>query len=102
MFRWRWIPWVHLPAAAWGGFVELTGRDCPLTSLENWLRLEGGSPGYESDFIVRYVVPAVYPPRLTRDVQLALGAMLILVNVAVYVTAWRRRATGTGAPTGRS
>ncbi len=27
----RWVPFVHLPAAAWGGFVELTGRVCPLT-----------------------------------------------------------------------
>ena len=36
--RWRWIIFVHLPAAGWGVFVELTGRICPLTCLENYLR----------------------------------------------------------------
>jgi hypothetical protein len=38
--RWRRVPWVHLPAAAWGVFVELTGRVCPLKPLENRGRRE--------------------------------------------------------------
>ena len=33
MLRWRRAPWVHLPAATWGAFVELTGRICPITPL---------------------------------------------------------------------
>ena len=91
VLRWRWFPWIHLPAAIWGGFVEVTGRVCPLTVLENWLRLAGGGPGYERDFIERYVVPIVYPPGLTREIQLALGALLIVVNGAIYMIAWRCR-----------
>ena len=91
VFRWRWFPWVHLPAAIWGGFVEVTGRVCPLTVLENWLRLAGGGSGYERDFIDRYVVPIVYPPGLTREIQLALGALLVMVNGAIYIMAWRCR-----------
>ncbi|MDE2359762.1 MAG: DUF2784 family protein, partial [Betaproteobacteria bacterium] len=23
--RWRWLPLVHLPAAAWGFFIEISG-----------------------------------------------------------------------------
>jgi hypothetical protein len=90
--RWRWFPWIHLPAAIWGGFVEVSGRVCPLTVLENWLRRAGGASGYERDFIDRYVVPIVYPPGLTREIQLVLGALLIVVNVAIYMMAWRCRA----------
>lgn len=89
VFRWRWFPWIHLPAAIWGGFVEMTGRLCPLTALENWLRRTGGGSGYERDFIDRYVVPIVYPPGLTREIQVILGALLVLVNGAIYVMAWR-------------
>ena len=37
MLRWQWVAWLHLPAAAWGAFVEFTGWICPLTPLENWL-----------------------------------------------------------------
>jgi hypothetical protein len=91
VFRWRWFPWIHLPAAVWGGFVEMTGRLCPLTVLENWLRRMGGGSGYERDFIDRYIVPIVYPPGLTREIQVVLGALLVVVNGAIYVTAWRSR-----------
>ena len=30
-FRWRWMPWAHLPAVVWGVAVELFGWVCPLT-----------------------------------------------------------------------
>jgi hypothetical protein len=92
--RWHWVPWLHLPAVAWGGFVEVTGRLCPLTPLENWLRGAAGGSQYEGDFIARYLMPIVYPPSLTREIQLALGALLVVVNVAIYATVWRR--TGAG------
>ena len=36
--RWRPIAWVHIPAVLWASFVELSGRICPLTPLENHYR----------------------------------------------------------------
>jgi hypothetical protein len=96
--RWRWFPWLHLPAAIWGGFVELTGRVCPLTPLENRLRAAAGSPAYEGDFIEHYLVPIVYPANLTRDIQLVLGTLLVVVNAAIYMTVWRRRTTCSRRP----
>lgn len=89
--RWRWVPWLHLPAAAWGGFIEATGRICPLTPLENSLRAAAGGSGYEGDFIQHYLIPIVYPPALTREIQLALGALLLVVNLVIYGAVWRRR-----------
>ena len=48
--KWRWIAWLHLPAAAWGAVVEFTGWICPLTPLENWFREQDGETPYRSGF----------------------------------------------------
>src|SRR5271168_4946932 len=70
---WRWMPIVHLPSAAWGIFVEITGRVCPLTYLENYLRIKAGKSGYAESFIEHYLLAIIYPAGLTRGVQLALA-----------------------------
>jgi len=89
--RWPRVVWVHLPAVAWGLFVEVAGRPCPLTFLENALRRAGGDAGYAGDFVARYVMPVVYPAALTRELQLALAAGLLLANALAYAVVWRRR-----------
>ncbi len=99
--RWWRLAWLHLPAVIWGVVLELTGWLCPLTELENRLRLAGGEAGYSGGFIDQYVVPIVYPTTLTRAHQLLLGVALIAVNCAAY--AWivvRRRSAARGHGTG--
>jgi hypothetical protein len=88
--RWRWLPWLHLPAVAWGAFVELTGRVCPLTPLEQVLRRSSGAVDYRGDFVEHYVLPLVYPAGLTRELQLALAGVLVVLNVLVYTRVARR------------
>ena len=90
--KWRWIAWLHLPAVVWGAVVEFTGWICPLTPLENWLRAQGGETSYRSDFIAQYLLPILYPRDLTRNVQLLLGTVVIVLNVAVYWWIWRIQA----------
>jgi hypothetical protein len=82
--------WFHLPAALWGAAVEFGGWVCPLTPLEQWLRPEGGQPGYRSDFIEEYVLPVLYPAGLTDDLQVALGTLVVAVNMTIYGWLWRR------------
>jgi hypothetical protein len=82
--RWRWIPIVHLPVAAWGFFVELTGRICPLTNLENYLRIKAGQSGYTESFVEHYLTAIIYPAGLTREIQLVLAGVVIAVNLAIY------------------
>ncbi len=82
--RWRWIIAVHLPAAVWGIFVELTGRICPLTDLENYLRTRAGLSGYSESFIEHYMIAIIYPVGLTRDVQFIIAIVVVLVNIAIY------------------
>jgi hypothetical protein len=86
----RWTAFVHLPAAAWGVYIEFSGRVCPLTPLENHLRSLAGGAAYSGDFVERYLMPVLYPPDLRRDVQIVLGLFALSVNVAVYVGAWQR------------
>lgn len=88
--RWRWVPWLHLPALAWGATVEFTGWVCPLTPLENALRRAAGSASYSGGFVEHYLLPLIYPAGLTREWQWVLGALLLGINVAVYAWVWRR------------
>lgn len=81
---WRWTPLVHLPVAAWALFVELTGRSCPLTYLENYLRIKAGLSGYAESFIEHYLLTIIYPAGLTREIQFALAGVVIAVNIAIY------------------
>jgi hypothetical protein len=95
--RWRWIPLVHLPAAAWGCFVELTGRVCPLTYLENDLRIRAGQAGYTDSFIEHYLLGIIYPAGLTGEIQMALAGVVIAVNIAIYGWLFSRRRAGRDA-----
>ena len=87
--KWPRIMWIHGPALLWGCIVEFTGAVCPLTPLENHLRLRGGEAGYESDFVSSWLLPILYPEALTPGIQLAFGAFVLLLNVAVYTWVWR-------------
>ena len=88
--RYRWMPWAHLPAVAWGATVEFLGWFCPLTQLEDSLRRASGSAGSSGGFIERYLIPVIYPPALTREFQLFLGCTLVALNLAIYLAVWRR------------
>jgi len=88
--RWRWIPWVQLPAAVWGAVIEVGGWICPLTPLENGLRERAGAAGYAGGFVEHYVLPVVYPGSLTRGVQIFLAVVVVVANAAIYFLVWRR------------
>jgi len=89
--RWPWLVWVHLPAAVWGALIEFGGWICPLTPLEVSLRRAAGEQGYQGGFVEHYILPLLYPAGLTREVQFALGALVIVVNLALYTLIVVRR-----------
>lgn len=84
VFRWPKVAWFHIPMFIWGALVEFTGWICPLTPLENRLRLAGGDAGYAGGFVENVIVPVIYPIDLTRNMQLILGSAVIVINAAVY------------------
>ena len=93
VLRRRRIAWLHLPSAAWGAWIEFAGWICPLTPLENRLREKGGEAAYSSSFVERYLVPALYPESLSREMQWTLGGLVIVINAVIYVLVFRQRAT---------
>jgi hypothetical protein len=88
LLKWPRLAWLHLPAVAWGAFVEFSGWICPLTPLENWLRTQAGEAGYAGDFIAQYLSAILYPEALTREGQLVLGTLVLAVNLAIYGRLW--------------
>jgi hypothetical protein len=91
--RWRWFPLLHLPAAAWGAFVEISGRPCPLTGVENALRERAGEAGYPASFVEAHLLGVIYPDGLTRDLQYVLAGIVVAINAGIYllvVRRWRR------------
>lgn len=90
---WRWprAAWVHVPVAVWGALIEFAGWICPLTPMENRLRQAAGEAGYSGGFIEHYVIPIVYPGALTRELQLALGAAVVVINAIAYARLISRR-----------
>jgi len=89
-WRWRWVALVHLPALAWGCWVEVSHSICPLTPLENHLRHLGGEAGYRGGFLAHYLHRILYPPGLTSHIQWILAAVLIAINVVAYAGFMRR------------
>ena len=98
MLAWRRLAyaWVHLPALAWAGFVEFSGTICPLTPLENLLRVRAGEAGYAGSFVEHYLMPVLYPAGLTPDAQKWIGAALVALNVAIYAVALARARSRKG------
>ncbi|HEX8359477.1 MAG TPA: DUF2784 domain-containing protein [Longimicrobium sp.] len=89
--RWPRLAWAHLPAAAWGAAIEFAGWICPLTYLENHLRLLGGGAAYRGGFVDRYILHILYPQGLTRGTQVVLGIVVLAINGYVYSRLLARR-----------
>lgn len=60
VLRWAWIrnPWfriTHLLAILIVVFESLWSIECPLTTLEQWLRVKAGHAGTEESFVARII-----------------------------------------------
>lgn len=88
LYRRGWA-WLHVPAVVWGAYIEFSGAICPLTPLEQSLRIRAGEAGYQGGFIEHYILPVMYPAGLTPGIQIGLGAFVVSVNVALYAWVWR-------------
>ena len=84
VLRWRWVAFLHLPAAAWGVLIEYAGWICPLTPWEQQLRIAAGEASYTGGFIEHYLLPLLYPAGLTRGTEIALGTLVLVLNAAIY------------------
>ena len=84
------LAWLHVPAFVWGALIEFAGWICPLTPWEQSLRRLAGEQGYAGGFLEHYLFPVLYPQGLTRDVQIVLGMLVLLINAIAYALILRR------------
>jgi hypothetical protein len=89
--------WLHLPALAWGIWIEASGNLCPLTPLENHFRDLAGQTTYGEGFITHYLGPVIYPAGLTRGAQFFIIGVLVAVNLVSYALVLRARGSRPSA-----
>lgn len=68
----------------YGALVEFVGFACPLTALQNYLLSRAGRPRYRGGFISHYLIRVIYPPGLTRGIQIGLGLFVLFIAVIGY------------------
>jgi hypothetical protein len=90
-WRWRWLVYAHGPALIWAAWIELSSGICPLTPLENDLRMRSGEAGYSEGFLEHYLLPILYPVGLTKQNQWTLAVLLVAINVLAYSKFVRQR-----------
>lgn len=73
---------LQLPATAWAGWVAIRDRPCPLTALENRLRVRGGMRPYSESFIDRHLLIGPFSGWAARPRRLGVGVLLI--NGGIY------------------
>ena len=101
---WQWVnaTWfrvAHLVAIAVVALQAWAGVICPLTTLESWFRVQGGSPGYTASFIEHWVQRILF-----YEAPAWVFTLLYSVFAAVVAATWWRyppmRAPGSASAGG--
>ena len=100
VMKWKWLIYLHLPAAIWGILIEFFWWACPLTTLENYFRHRDSEGEYSIGFIEHYIIPLIYPEGLTHEIQIMLGIGVILLNILIYIGCFKKWANQSGKLSG--
>ena len=94
-WKWRRMKWVHAPALGYGVLVELFQWYCPLTMLEQSLRVKANLPVHLGSFISRQLSNLIYVD--VPQAYLIAGAVAVsALNIALYsyYDRWRAKSGG--------
>jgi hypothetical protein len=100
--RWRWVRWVHLPAAVLGAGLAFAGWFWPFESTERWLRDQGAQRGYSLNLVDRFLPDWMHPAALPREAELVIGVAVVIVNILIYRRVFRRAAVPSAVLPGSS
>ena len=84
---WRWVNGpafrlLHLAAIGVVALQAWLGADCPLTTLESWLRVQAGERGYAGGFVEHWVHRVLFYAAPAWVFTLAYTAFALLVALA--------------------
>lgn len=88
---WLWspvVPWLHLPVLAWAAGINLASWTCPLTPLENRLRVAAGQSGYAGGCIQHYLERLGIAAADQRWLELRVGVAILVWNAVLYLLVW--------------
>jgi Protein of Unknown function (DUF2784) len=91
--RWPRLLRLHVPVALAVLGIFLTGSDCPLTTLELWLRERAGLPRYGGGFIGHYLTEPLGFPIHATSTQIGIVLIAVLTNLIGYGLLAARRLT---------
>lgn len=86
----------HVPAVGWALGIVTVGWPCPLTAVENDLRVRAGVQAYEGGFIDRYLTGVLYPAQYERLLQAAVGVAVVASYAGLAVRRRRSRRAVVG------
>jgi hypothetical protein len=95
-WRWNWLIWFQVAAAAWLVLVVAAGLPCPLTWVEDRARARAGLPGHVGGFLDSHVAGVFYPHGHERAAQIV--AALVVVSSWVGLAVVRRRRRPADSP----
>ena len=99
--RWPRVLWLHVPLSLAILVLYLTGSDCPLTTLELWLRERAGLPGYRGGFIGHYLTGPLGFPISEPSTQAAVYLTAVVPNLVGYGCLLARYRRGSDAARSR-
>ena len=104
---WRWVNDLrfrvaHLVAIGFVAAQAWLGQTCPLTTLESWLRREGGGEAYAGGFIEHWIAPLMFFHAPAWVFTAAYTGFAALVALAWWRFPPRRRPASTTSPTSPS
>jgi hypothetical protein len=79
---------LHLPVVAWSSIVNLMHRTCPLTPLEQRLRLQSGQTSFEGGWLRNYIEPWLRPLGMPYRLELVAGVAIVVWNAILYGAIW--------------
>jgi len=80
---WR-FTFLHLPVVTWSSLVNLAHWTCPLTPLEQRLRIMAGQTAFAGSWVQYYLNPLVRPLGMPRRMELIAGYSVLVGNMLVY------------------
>jgi hypothetical protein len=97
--EWRWVnEWwfrlTHLAAIAFVVVQSWLGQLCPLTTIESWLRVQGGASAYEESFVEHWLQRLIFYEAPFWVFRAAYTVFAVLVLLAWWRFPARRRSRG--------
>ncbi|MQA82779.1 MAG: DUF2784 family protein [Streptosporangiales bacterium] len=81
---------VHVVAAVWALVVVAASLPCPLTTLQNMLRVQGGQSPLQRSFLDTYVRDVVYPAEYQNTIYVAAAAAVAVSWLGLAFRQYRR------------